>query len=141
MGTAGFRSAALAAALAVAGCHHGGAKTVAPLALTETTWQLATVDGQNADNLAGGHPATLRLGTNRTVSGFTGCNRFRSSYTLAGDSIGFGPIIVRHRACAGPPELESAYLSALRSTRRFAFKGDSLELLASGAPVAVFVRY
>ena len=131
----------LVSALLIGGCHSHGPRAVAPLALTETAWELVTVQGQDASRQLGGHPATLRLGTDRSVAGFTGCNRFQGTYTLVGDSIRFGPLIIRHRACAGSPQLEQSYLDALRSVQRFRFHADSLNFMDSTATVAVFVRY
>lgn len=136
------RRITLLAAMLLGACHGGGAtRTVAPLALTGTAWELVTVQGQDASRQLGGHPAILRLATDRSVAGFTGCNRFHGTYTLAGDSIRFGPLIIRHRACAGSPELEQSYLDALRATRQFRFHADSLNFMDSTATVAVFVRY
>jgi heat shock protein HslJ len=130
-----FRHPLAAALLTIAGCHSARAPTAAPLALTETTWRLATVQGQDPNRLAGEQPALLRLTTDRGVSGFGGCNRFRGTYTVLGDSLRFGPLITTRRACGGM-ELEQTYLEALQAVRGFRFHADSLELLDAAGHVA-----
>ncbi len=76
----------------------------------------------------------------RSARGFAGCNNFRGTYTLEGDSLRFGPIITTRRAC-GIMSLEQSYLRALEAAHGFRFQTDSLELRERGGREAVFVRY
>ena len=60
--------------------------------ITDRDWVLVALGEQSSPLGRGNQPATLRLeaSTSRAV-GFAGCNRFSASYTLAGDSLRFGP--------------------------------------------------
>ena len=55
------------------------------------------------------------------LNGSTGCNTFRASYTLDGDSIAIGPIAVTRKACqrAGLMQQERELLAALRSATKW----------------------
>lgn len=133
--------ALLIGTVAAVGCHRASdMQTATPLALAETTWRLAVVNGQDAGALRGDQPATLRLTTNRSARGFAGCNNFRGTYTLEGDSLRFGPLITTRRAC-GIISLEQSFLRALEGTRSFRFQSDSLELRGTQGREAVLVRY
>jgi heat shock protein HslJ len=73
-------------------------------------WLLAEIDGEQVDPEA---PRQVRFDGGR-VSGRVGVNRFNGSFTLAEDSIEFGPAAATRMA--GPPELmdlESQFYQAL----------------------------
>ena len=77
-----------------------------------------------------------------TVSGFSGCNTYRGTYTVTGSRIDVSrEIAATQMACAKRVLLtESAYLRALTGARRFALGPTSLRLLGpTGRMLASFV--
>jgi heat shock protein HslJ len=70
--------------------------------LDNREWVLVGLGEVAAPLGAGGRPATLRFdpATGR-AAGFAGCNRYSAGYTLAGDSLTFGPAISTKMACVG----------------------------------------
>jgi heat shock protein HslJ len=98
------------------------------------TWSLVELNGRPAGTGAGGQPATLQLAADQ-ASGFAGCNRFSSTYTLSGTALRFtGPVSTR-MACAAGMELEQAYLSVITATRAYRVTDSTLELLGDGGTV------
>jgi heat shock protein HslJ len=124
---------------AVLGCG-GNQAPVGPLpvGLVGVTWRLVTL-GTTTPVLTGGGPdLTLQLSENRTNSGFSGCNRFRGTYMVNGDTLRFGPIINTQVGCAGNLTVERSYLATLGATNRFTVNADSLVLYQGPAPGLVF---
>ena len=82
--------------------------------IADRDWVLVALGEQSSPAGRGGQPATLRLeaSSSRAV-GFAGCNRFSASYSLAGDSLRFGPAIATKMACADGDKLERSFLGAL----------------------------
>ena len=88
---------------------------------------------------AGGRPATLQFDpTTGRAAGFAGCNRYSAGYTLAGDSLTFGPAVSTKMACADGDELERGYLAMLPAIRSYALSDSTLTLSGSGGPLARF---
>ena len=84
-------------------------------------------------------PATLRLEASTSrAAGFAGCNRFSASYTLAGDSLRFGPVIATKMACADGDELERGFLGALPVVATYEATDSVLILKGPGGPLARF---
>ena len=104
-------------------------------------WELMELDGKTASTGAGGRRATLRFDADTAhVSGFSGCNRFAGTYTLAGDSLKFGPLITTRMACTRGMELESELSAALGATRRYELSSTQLKLFGPSGAVARFSR-
>lgn len=75
------------------------------------------------------------LETGRVV-GAAFCNRYAASYELSGESLSFGPTVGTKRGCApGLMTLERNYLAALARIDGVAVEGDTLFLMANGAPL------
>jgi heat shock protein HslJ len=110
-----------------------------PAPITDRDWVLVTLGTQAAPAGRGHQPATLRLeaSTARAV-GFAGCNRFSASYTLAGDSLRFGPALATKMACADGDELERGFLSALPVVATYEATDSALILKGPAGPVARF---
>ena len=64
----------------------------------------------------------------KRVTGSGGCNRISGSYETGGSTLRFGRLVSTQMACVSM-ETESAFLRALRDTRRYRVHGRSLELL------------
>ena len=104
-------------------------------------WVLVELFGEPAPSGAGGRPATLifEADTSR-AGGFAGCNRYGGSYTVAGDSLRFAPLIMTKMACAEGMTLEQRLAQALDSTRRYELGTTGLTLHSAGGKVARFER-
>ncbi|HWA15499.1 MAG TPA: META domain-containing protein [Gemmatimonadales bacterium] len=75
------------------------------------------------------------------ASGFAGCNRFSGTYTVAGDSLRFGPLMSTKMACPGQDQVEGGYLAALGATVTYTLADTSLILQgAGGTRLAEFRR-
>ena len=101
-------------------------------------WVLVAL-GEQASPPARGKPATLRLEASASrAAGFAGCNRFSASYTLAGDSLRFGPIMSTKMACVDGDELERSFLGALPVVATYEATDSALILKGPSGPLARF---
>jgi heat shock protein HslJ len=77
-----------------------------------------------------GTEITARL-DDGTLAGSAGCNRYRATYTIDGETIEIGPAMTTRMACApSVMEQEARFLELLGETRAFEVRdGDTLELL------------
>lgn len=82
--------------------------------LEGTTWELDThYANEAAAHWAGMENATLTLADGKAAVA-TGCNSGRASYTLEGDQLTFGPLMLTRMACPEPAmELERLVVGAL----------------------------
>ena len=123
-----MRMLPLLAIVAIAACSRA--------ALAGLEWRLVELNGQPAAMGAGGRPATLQFDEGGRVAGFGGCNRIAGPYTVAGDSIRLGPLVMTRMACAEGMELETAFAAALDSAERYRREGSALELLRAADVIA-----
>ncbi len=104
-----------------------------------SSWVLTELDRASPPAGAGEGEASLRFPQEGRISGFTGCNRFNGSYTLAGHSIHLGPVMTTRMACPASANIEVSYKKALADARQIDLEGDSLYLLnEAGRRVAAF---
>ena len=104
-------------------------------------WQLIELNAKTAPPGAGGRRVTLRFDADSArVGGFAGCNRFGGSYTIAGDSLRFGPLVMTRMACTDGMQLESHLTEALQATRRYELTSTQLKLFGPSGAVARFSR-
>jgi imidazolonepropionase-like amidohydrolase/heat shock protein HslJ len=135
---AAWRKAARLAPIALAEPAAPAAKTPGP-GLTDGGWRLVSLGGENVKADTGGRPIELRFTDDGKVQGSAGCNRVSGAYTLAGESLRFGPLATTKMACPAM-ELERRFLEALQSTARWRIASGALELSdASGRPLARFL--
>jgi putative lipoprotein len=114
----------------------GGAS---PAAMVEREWALVTLGDSAAPQGSGGKPATTRFDSAAArAAGFAGCNRYSAPYTIAGDSLGFGPAISTKMACAEGDALERAYLAIIPDVTGFQVTDSTLTLTGSSGALAVF---
>lgn len=135
------RAAILFAAL-LAACHKPPPDGPAPVdALVGKEWLLVELNGKMAPTTADRRHASLLLTPEGSaVSGFTGCNQFTGSYTLAGGSLTFGPLAMTKMFCQNTQALEDEYTKALAATTAQRMVNGRLELLAGTTMVARFKR-
>jgi putative lipoprotein len=88
--------------------------------------------------------STITLGADGRMSGSGGCNRIAGSYTLSGDTIGFGQMISSMMACApAVGEQEQRFMRALGETRRWRIDATGALLLlgSDGRRLALLRRH
>ncbi|WP_216328145.1 META domain-containing protein [Deinococcus aestuarii] len=90
----------------------------------------------------GDTPPTLRLEPGGAVSGTTGCNLFRGTFTLGGDTLHFSPLATTRRACPSPElqRQETEYLRRLERVRRYRVSGNGLTLILEDGSEQTFQR-
>jgi heat shock protein HslJ len=120
--------AALVVLGAATACGEEEASPADPSALEGTPWVLASgIDVEGWEDVA--PSATFAEGM---VSGSTGCNRFRGSYTVDGETLELGEIAMTAMACPPPADaVEREYADALESVRAWRAEEDELVLLDS----------
>jgi heat shock protein HslJ len=121
-----------------AGCCRIAHGTISGGGIEGRRWQLAGLQGIEADLRAGSAPATVRFRDGR-IEGFGGCNQFTGPYTLDGDRLSIGALATTMMAC--PPAataLETAVTRALAGTFRVDVRERSLTLTAPTGNVIAF---
>ena len=107
--------------------------------ITDREWVLVGLANQASPAGSGSRPATLRLDSTAShAAGFAGCNHFRASYTLAGDSLRFGPVLATKMACADGDELERSFLEALPLVATYEATDSTLILNVPSGSLARF---
>jgi heat shock protein HslJ len=107
--------------------------------LDNREWALVSLGEVAAPLGAGGRPATIQFDpTTGRAAGFAGCNRYSAGYTVAGDSLTFGPAISTKMACADGDQLERGYLAMLPAIRSYALSDSTLTLNGSDGLLARF---
>jgi heat shock protein HslJ len=107
--------------------------------ITDQDWILVELGERPAPMGAGNRPLTLRLQSaeSRAV-GFAGCNRYSGGYTLAADSLRFGPAISTKMSCGEADKVEQGYLAMLPLVVTYAATDTSLVLNGPGGALARF---
>ena len=83
---------------------------------------------------------TAVFGEDGTLVGSTGCNTYRSHYSIDGETIAIDPAAATRKYCAEPEGVmaqEAAFHQSLAAVTRFALAGDSLELFHPDGTIAV----
>ena len=117
---------------------------VQPVTLEGTEWDaLAYNNGKGAlQSLAASSAITATFGSDGSLAGNAGINRYSTTYTTSGDTMSIDAAIAATKM-AGPEELmkqEAAYLAALPKTATYTIEGDELWLRDStGAALAHYV--
>jgi putative lipoprotein len=108
-------------------------------AIVEREWALVTLGDSAAPSGSGGKPATIRFDSAASrAGGFAGCNRFSAPYTMAGDSLHFGPAISTKMACAEGDSLERAFLAVIPNVTGYRATDRTLTLSGSAGALAGF---
>jgi heat shock protein HslJ len=99
--------------------------------LTGTAWRATGInDGRGAvSGPVAGTAIGAEFGEDGTLTGSSGCNRYRGTFRSDGHAILIGPLATTRMACPEPlMEQEARYLAALGRASRHAIDGDTLEL-------------
>lgn len=110
--------------------------------LTGVVWLATTINnGQQAVvSLLEGTRITAIFDEKGTLSGSAGCNNYRASYTLDGDTIALTPLVSTRKFCSEPEgvmEQEANYLQALETVATWSIRGNVLELRDASGALAV----
>jgi heat shock protein HslJ len=110
------------------------------LALIGPTWLLLEAKGMAVKVPADARqPFILFQGTEKRVSGYSGCNEFFGNYELKGDTLTFGPVGMTRRSCEGAAgDTESVFLKVLGETRSWKIEKGILVLLDNSGVLARF---
>ena len=103
----------------------GGCAT-APVSLASKSWTLHTI---NDELLYGNKPITLSFDNSEQLSGSTGCNRYRASYSSDHGAINIATIATTKKLCA--PEImeqEKRYLRILGDAATYVDKCGRLKI-------------
>jgi heat shock protein HslJ len=112
--------------------------TSAANALAGTQWVLGTIGGNTPLT---GTQITLNFGDDGRVNGTDGCNRFMGAYTVAGESLTFGPLAGTMMACPEDITAQATIFGvALQNTESFTLAGSELALIGRGATLATFTK-
>jgi heat shock protein HslJ len=114
------------------------AEPAAAIDLAGTSWQLSSLNGRLP---LAETTVTLEFGTDGTVAGSDGCNRFTTGYTQDGAALTITqPAASTMMACPEPVmDQAAAYMTALASVTGFTATNNQLSLLAGDQVVATFV--
>lgn len=98
--------------------------------LADTKWRAAFIDQKPVELGPDGEEITLEIGID-TASGFSGCNRYTSSFSQDESLIEFGTIASTRRACPGTDNLESKLFIALDGAVRYTLRNRVLTLYSA----------
>ena len=105
-----------------------------------SSWKWVAQSVQSVNSTVQGD-LTLEFGADMSASGFGGCNRYNTQYTLTGGQISFTAVASTRMACADTVmSQEMAFFSALQSVNHILITGDTLILYADNATVLTFER-
>jgi heat shock protein HslJ len=115
-------------------------------AIADRYWKLTLLNGKTirSDETTNREPHILLSGSDRRVSGSSGCNTFHGSFKISGSKLKFSPLATTRMACPDM-DTESAFLKALENTETYNVSDDTLTLYSFNAAklakfVAVYTR-
>ena len=117
---------------ALSGCMHADGNPNAPSAQTPlrgTEWSLLEINDKAVPASGSRRPTLLLAAEGGRASGFAGCNQFSAAYTATSDTLQVTSIAMTRMFCAETMELESRYVGALETTRKYRLNNNRLELL------------
>lgn len=115
-----------------------GVSVVTAEALTGK-WILSSIDGGDMASLFGEKIPTMEVAADGKVFGNAGCNNYRTTYKLDGNTVTFGPVAGTKMAC---PFLtgEGLFTSQLSAPLQTTMNGDKLTFLKAGKVVLEFQK-
>ncbi len=110
--------------------------------LAGTSWKVLSYNNgkQAVVSLIGDTRITADFSQDGRVSGSAGCNRYFSTYEIAGESINIGRAGTTRKLCRAPEgvmDQEMAYLRALNSAATYRREGEKLTLRKADGALAV----
>ena len=108
--------------------------------LAGTSWEVIGYNNgkQAVTSVLLGSTITLDFAADGSLSGNSGCNTYKGSYTVTGDQITIGPLASTRMACSQElMDQESQYLAALGSAATYQIKDTGLELRMKDGALAI----
>jgi heat shock protein HslJ/mannose-6-phosphate isomerase-like protein (cupin superfamily) len=110
-----------------------------PPSLVGPTWVVVELAGTPVPAESAARQPSLAFVANRRVAGTDGCNRISGPYTLNGERLTFGALVMTRMFCAETEAVSRRFNDALPGTTGWRIANGRLELVgASGTPLAVF---
>jgi heat shock protein HslJ len=111
--------------------------------LTASVWSLVSVRVKGGDKILTpniDHIPTLKISSNGTISGTTGCNRFIGNVAVTENTLKFGGIVATHMFCsdAMEMEIENALLNTFNSVDNYTIANGFLLLKTNSEVYATF---
>ncbi len=105
-------------------------------------WEMTALNGQTIDSTLAPKAISFQLSeTDNKVSGFSGCNRFMGTYTVANDSLSFSQMASTRMACMNAKINENEVLKSFAETVTYKITGNQLALInAEGKTVSTFKK-
>lgn len=107
-----------------------------PPPLKGITWTLESAGTDDAtESVPDGVTITLQISRDNSVAGGAGCNNYRNTCTVNGQSIRFSPIAMTKKMCPDKPEAmrwEQRYVAALGACTTYALEDSTLLLRGPG---------
>jgi heat shock protein HslJ len=103
--------------------------TVGQASLTENVWVLMSFGNPAAPQMAPpGSVLTVHFSEDGWMSGYSGCNRFNTSFTAEDGTLTVGPVASTMMECLGDMEQERIYQGAISSVQSYEISGPNLAL-------------
>ncbi|MDR3058377.1 MAG: META domain-containing protein [Prevotella sp.] len=102
-------------------------------------WNLTSISGGDIATLFTDKVPTMEISNDGKVFGNAGCNTYRTAYTLAENTVTFGPVMSTKMAC---PSLkgEGLFTSFLSTPLQAGLNGDKLTFFKEGNIVLEFTK-
>ena len=108
--------------------------------LTGDEWSVTRLESSET---TGRQRPTLLFGADGALTGHGGCNRFRGTFEVTGESVAIGPVMATRMACAeeAANAQETRFFALLEQVTGYRIDGaGGLELLAGERPIIVAQR-
>lgn len=103
---------------------------VSELVLYSQDWTLASLGDNKAPKGYGGKPLSLKFDNNsQKASGYSGCNRYFSSFTVKQSELHLGAVGMTRKACGKHSGIEHRYSKMLSQVSFFQLSDNQLMLL------------
>lgn len=114
------------------------------ITLTDTSWELSQLEDQTIDQsqVEGDKISFTLNSSDKTITGYSGCNFFRGTYTVTDNgTLSFSPLASTRMACPDSMINESQLFAIFDQADNFTISGNTLSLnKAKRAPLAVFTK-
>lgn len=102
-------------------------------------WRFVSIAGTAVRAVGRQQPYLKFESSKNVVTGFTGCNRLRGSYTADESTLTFHQLIATRMACVGD-SYERQVLDVLNSATGYKIVGHELQLVAPSGTLAILTR-
>ncbi len=118
----------------------GSGSATVDASMIDTHWNLATLAGEAIRLPEGIENPYINLLEGDRLSGFGGCNKLMGTVKIDGSSISFPGLGSSKMFCEKTQPLETAFMTALRSSNSFKLDGNKLTLLDKSKELATLLK-